>query len=143
MGDLTLTPGVYCFNTSAGMTGDLVLDALGNPNAIWIFQIGSTLTTATDSSVVLTNGGQGGNVYWQVGSSATIQTRTQFKGNILASGSITCNAGASLFGRALALNGGVTLDTNGSPSGSSSPIITLPEPFHYYFPIIFNGDVPH
>jgi Ice-binding-like len=106
----TLRPGVYCFNSSAQLTGTLNLVG-GGP---WIFQIGSTLTTASGSSV-LVNGAQncnGTNVFWQVGSSATIGTATQFVGNILALISITLNANANVSGNALALTGAVTMDTN-------------------------------
>ena len=127
LGGMTLTPGVYCFNTSAQLTGDLVLDALGNPNAVWIFQTGSTFTSASDSTVAIVNGGKALNVFWQVGSSATVGTDTQFIGNILAYESITFNTGSSLIGRALALNGAVTLDTNGSPF----PITNTPFYFSY------------
>jgi len=113
LGGLTLLPGVYAFNSSAQLTGTLTLNAQGNPNAVFLFQIGSTLTTASSSSVVLINGGQDGNVFWQVGSSATLGTSTAFEGNILALTSITLNTGATILdGRALARNGAVTLDTN-------------------------------
>jgi len=113
LGGLTLTPGVYCFSTSAGLTGTLTLNAQGNPNAVFIFKIGSTLTTASNSSVVMTNGGSlCGNVFWQVGSSATLGTGTTFGGNILALTSITLTTGASLSGRALARTGAVTLDSS-------------------------------
>ena len=104
LGGMTLQPGVYCFDTSAQLTGDLVLDAMGDPNAVWVFQTGSTLTTASDSSVGMINGGQALNVFWQVGSSATLGTTTRFSGNILADQSITLVTGASLLGRALALH---------------------------------------
>src|ERR1700681_1419077 len=89
LGGKTLTPGVYCFSTSAQLTGTLTLDAQGNANALFIFKIGSTLTTASSSSVVLINGAQNCNVFWQVGSSATLGTGTAFVGNILALASIT------------------------------------------------------
>lgn len=113
LGGLTLTPGVYCFSSSAQLTGALTLNAQGNPNAVFVFQIGSTLTTASASSVVFTNGGEGDSVFWQVGSSATLGTSTAFAGNILALTSITLNTTASIgCGRALARNGAVTLDTN-------------------------------
>ncbi|MFZ3054707.1 MAG: ice-binding family protein [Minisyncoccales bacterium] len=112
LGGLILTPGVYCFNTSAQLTGILTLDGQNNPDAVFIFKTGSTLTTASGSSVVLINDSQACNVFWQVGSSATIGGNTTFKGNILALTSITFNTGASLQGRALARNGAVTLDTN-------------------------------
>ena len=100
------------FRSSAQLTGTLTLDAQGNPNAVWVFQIGSTLTTASNSSVVVINGGSSCNVFWQVGSSATLGTDTAFAGNILALTSITLNTGASVSGRALARNGAVTMDTN-------------------------------
>jgi len=114
LGGLTLTPGVYCFSSSAQLTGALTLDALGNPNALFLFKIGSTLTTASGSSVTIAN--NGGNscnkAYWQVGSSATLGTGTSFTGDILALTSITLTTGANTNGRALARNGAVTLDTN-------------------------------
>ena len=113
LGGLTLTPGVYCFSSSAQLTGKLTLNALGDLNAVFVFQIVSTLTTAPGSSVVFTNGGQGDSVFWQVGSSALIDTTTAFAGNILALTSITLNTGATITcGRALARNGQVAMDSN-------------------------------
>ncbi|MBK6799504.1 MAG: DUF3494 domain-containing protein [Acidobacteria bacterium] len=112
LGGLTLTPGVYCFSSSAQLTGSLTLDALGDPDAVFIFQIGSSLTTASNASVQVINAGQNCNVFWQVGSSATLGTSTDFVGNILALTSITLNTTATLSGRALARNGAVTMDTN-------------------------------
>ena len=112
LGSLTLTPGVYCFNTSAQLTGNLTLDGQNTPGAAFTFQIGSTLTTASGSSVVLINGAQPGNVFWKVGSSATLGTTTAFQGNILASASITLNSSATLVGRALAQFGAVTTAAN-------------------------------
>jgi len=112
LGGLTLLPGVYHFSSSAQLTGMLTLDAQGDPNAVFIFQIGSTLTTASNSRVALINGAQNCNVFWQVGSSATLGTGTAFAGNILALASITLTTGASASGRTLARNGAVTLDTN-------------------------------
>ena len=112
LGGLTLVPGVYHFSSSAQLTGTLTLDAQGDANAVFIFQIGSTLTTASSSSVLLINGAQHCNVFWQVGSSATLGTGTAFVGNILALTSITLTTGASASGRALARNGAVTLDDN-------------------------------
>jgi hypothetical protein len=109
---LTLTPGVYTSASSLGLSGDLTLDAQGDPNAVFVFQAGSTLTTASGSRVLLRNGAQACNVFWQVGSSATIGTSTQFTGNILALTSISLTTGATVQGRALARNGAVTLDTN-------------------------------
>ena len=112
LGGMTLVSGVYCFSSSAQLTGTLTLNAGGNPNAVWVFKTGSTLTTASGSSVLLTNGAQPCNVFWQVGSSATLGTATSFVGNILALTSITLNTGANVSGRVLARNGAVTLDTN-------------------------------
>ena len=113
LGGLTLTPGVYQFNSSAQLTGTLTLNALGNPNARFDFKIGTTLTTASGSVVRLINAGRADDVFWRVGSSATLGTTTEFEGNILALTSITLNTRASIAcGRALALNGAVTLDTN-------------------------------
>jgi type VI secretion system secreted protein VgrG len=119
LGGMTLLPGVYRFTTSAQLTGALTLDTQGDINARFVFQIGSTLTTASNSRVNLLNVslsyecGPDAGLYWQVGSSATLGTGTAFAGNILASDSITLTTGASIdFGRALALNGAVTLDNN-------------------------------
>ena len=113
LGGLTLTPGVYFFASSVFLTGALTLDSLGDPNALFVFQIGSTLITASDSSVVNINGAHGCNVYWQVGSSATLGTDTAFEGTILALASITLSTNANIFdGRALALTGAVTMDSN-------------------------------
>jgi Ice-binding-like len=112
LGGLTLSPGVYCFSSSAQLTGTLTLNAQGNSNAVFIFQIGSTLTTASNSSVNIINGGSACNLFWQVGSSATLGTTTSFIGNILALTSITLNTGAGMSGRALAQTGAVTMDSN-------------------------------
>jgi hypothetical protein len=116
LGGLTLTPGVYSFATSAQLSGMLTLNDLGNPNAQFVFQIGTTLTTALNSSVVTRNGNLASvdnNVFWQVGSSATIGTDTAFEGHILADTSINLSTDATLLnGSALAINGAVTLDTN-------------------------------
>jgi hypothetical protein len=112
LGGMTLTEGVYCFSSSAQLTGTLTLDAQGNAAAVFVFKIGSTLTTASGASILVTNGGVDCNVFWQVGSSATIGTGTVFVGNILALTSITLTTGANVSGRALARNGAVTMDTN-------------------------------
>lgn len=112
LGGMTLTPGVYCYSSSAGLTGTLTLDLQGDPNAFFVIQIGSTLTTANNSSVVLTNSGSAtcaNNVFWQVGSSATLGTGSSFEGSILALTSITLNTNTQLSGNALARNGAVTL----------------------------------
>jgi formylglycine-generating enzyme required for sulfatase activity len=118
LGGLTLTPGTYCFSSSAQLTGTLTLNAEGDPAAVFIFQIGSTLTTASNSSVLVINGGDSCNVYWQVGSSAAIGTGTKFIGSIIALTSITLTTGVSVSGRALARNGAVTLDTNAVSAAS-------------------------
>lgn len=112
LGGLTLTPGVYCFSSSAQLTGTLTLDGQGDPNAVFVFQIGSTLTTASGSSVALLNGANACTTFFQVGSSATLGSGTAFAGNILALASITLTSGASLSGRALALTGAVSLASN-------------------------------
>jgi type VI secretion system secreted protein VgrG len=126
LGGKTLTPGVYCYSTSAQLTGTLTLDAQGNSAASFIFKIGSTLTTASASSVLLINSASACGVFWQVGSSATLGTGTALAGSIVALSSITLNTGASLTGRALARNGAVTLDDNNvsvcSGGGSGLPL---------------------
>lgn len=112
LGGQTLTQGAYVSATSIGLTGTLTLNGENDPNAVFIFQAGSTLTTASASRVVLTNGAQPCNVFWQVGSSATFGTTTDFTGRVLALTSITANTGATFKGQLLARNGAVTLDTN-------------------------------
>lgn len=142
MGGLTLLPGVYTFTSSALLTGTLQLDSEGDDSAQFFFQIGSTLTTASGSTVLLINGGDGDNVFWQVGSSAILGTTTSFEGSILALTSITMSTGAQIgCGRALARNGEVTLDTNtisisncsgnipfGGGSSSTNGSNVVPEP---------------
>jgi len=118
LGGLVLVPGVYYFSTSAQLTGTLTLDAQGDPNARFVFQIGTTLTTASAAVVNLinvspTDCGPDNGLFWEVGSSATIGSGSDFAGNILALTSITLGAGASITdGRALARNGAVTLSNN-------------------------------
>jgi type VI secretion system secreted protein VgrG len=122
LGGLTLSPGAYSYSTSAQLTGTVTLDAAGDPNAQFVFEIGSTLTTASASTVSLINGASPCNVYWQVGSSATLGTTTAFQGNLMALTSITINNRASVVGRALARTGAVTLDDNlitGAACGTS------------------------
>jgi hypothetical protein len=131
LGGLTLTPGVYFFSSSAQLTGKLTLNDEGNPNAQFVFQIGSTLTTASNSSVVTINGGTmpGCDVFWQIGSSATLGTGTAFEGHILALTSITMNTGATILdGSALARNGAVTLDDNVIDNCTSCASTSTPEP---------------
>ncbi|HXF32327.1 MAG TPA: ice-binding family protein [Solirubrobacterales bacterium] len=109
LGGLTLTPGTYGFSSSAELTGQLTLDAQGDPDAEFVFVIGTTLVTESASSVILTNGASPCNVYWKVGSSATFGTTTAFEGNVLALESISVNNGVTVLGRLLARNGEVTL----------------------------------
>lgn len=117
MGGLTLAPGLYVNSTSSGISGTgpngiLTLDAQGDPTAVWIFKLGSSLITDSGTSIVLAGGAQANNIFWQVGSSATFGTNSIFKGNILAAISITLTTGVNLEGRALTQTGAVTLDTN-------------------------------
>ncbi len=113
LGGRTLTPGVYTFNTAAQLTGTLTLDAGADPNAQFVFQIGTALTTASGSAVNVLNGGSNVGVFWQVGSSATLGTGTSFAGNLLADQSITMNTAASILcGRAFALHAALTMDSN-------------------------------
>ena len=121
LGGRTLTPGVYTFAASAPLNGVLTLDAQGNPNAVFIFQIGSTLLAAINSSVNVINGAQDGNVFWQVGSSATLAAGVDFRGNIIALASITLSQGTQVHGRALARTGAVSMDTSSVTSGASPP----------------------
>jgi len=145
-----LTPGIYKFTSSAQLTNALYLDAQNNANALWVFQIGSTLTTASASSVNVINGVLGADygLYWQVGTSATLGTSTAFAGNILADQSVTLNTTATILcGRAIALNAAVTMDTNtisndcsirgingptdygsGGYSGNPAGVVHVPEP---------------
>jgi len=131
LGGKTLIPGVYCFSSSAGLTGVLTLNAQGNPNSVWVFKIGSTLTTTSASSVVFSNGGSGPgcNVFWEVGSSTTLGTYSSFVGTVIAAHDITLTTGAEVNGRVLArgvsADGAVTLDTNTvSPVVCASPTST-------------------
>lgn len=138
LGGLTLTPGTYTFDSSAQLTGTLTLDGQGSTNATFIFQIGSTLTTASASTVELINGAGSCAVFWQVASSATLGTTTDFQGTIMAMTSITMNTGATIGvgglgrgGRALAMNGALTLDTNiiiPPPAGCAFAAAATPTP---------------
>jgi hypothetical protein len=128
-----LTPGVYSFSSSAQLSGTLYLNDENNPNAQFVFQIGSTLTTSSGSAVIAINDGTmpGCNVFWQVGSSATLGTTTAFEGNILAMDSITMNTGATILdGSALASTGAVTMDSvtidNCGSSSSTTASVPLP-----------------
>ena len=116
LGGRTLPPGVYCVASSMGVTGTVTL--AGPASGVWVFQIGSTLTTGTSANVALSGGALARNVWWQVGSSATLGTGTTFRGNIIALTTITLVDNATMLGRALARNGAVSLGTNNT--------ITLP-----------------
>lgn len=123
LGGKNLNPGVYAFSSSAQLTGSLTLSGKG----VYIFKIKSTLTTASNSVVRLTDGAEGCSVFWQVGSSATLGTASQLQGNLMALTSITMTTGATIrSGRALARNGAVTLDANTitPPSGTCTTALT-------------------
>ena len=121
LGGSTLVPGVYCSTSSMGLTGTVTLDAQNNPNAVFIFKVGTALTTASASEVRIINGGSSCNIFWQIGSSATMGTGSSFLGNVLASSSITMTSGTRSTGRLIALNGAVTLDGSGVTVCSLSP----------------------
>jgi len=128
LGGTTETPGTYDSAAGTfGITGTLTLDAQGNPDAVFIFQAASTLITAAASNVNLINGAQASNVFWVVGSSATLGTNSALQGNVLALTSITVTTGTTIDGRALALNGAVTLDTNTitAPIPALIPALTI------------------
>jgi hypothetical protein len=115
LGGQTLTPGLYKSTSSLEISsGDLTLDAQGDPNGVFLFDMASTLITTTGRQVILAGGAQATNIYWQVGSSATLGTSSVFKGNILALASITAASGAGVEGRLLARTGGVSLVRSGS-----------------------------
>ncbi len=133
LGGLTLVEGAYRYTSSAQLTGTLTLDAQNNPNAQFVFMISSALTTASVSRVLLLNGASPCNVYWQVGTSATLDTGTAFQGNLMAQASISLNDAATVQGRLLARNGQVSLINNvinGSMCGTSTapPTPTPPTP---------------
>lgn len=127
VGAITLTPGIYSFTSSAQLNATLTLNDGGDPNAVFIFNIESTLTTASYSKVVMSSGGNGPNVFWRIGSSATIGTYTAFVGNIIALASITMTTGATTSGRLFALNGAVTMDTNTAYASSEAVAPVLPD----------------
>ena len=128
LGGLTLLAGTYFYFSSAQLTGTLTLDAQGDPDAMFIFQIGSALTTASSSVVNVLNG-DAEDVYWQVGSSATLGTSTVFAGSIIADQSITLNTTAKILcGRAIALNAAITLDTNTLSNECRGSSSSVPEP---------------
>ncbi|WP_217921226.1 ice-binding family protein [Miltoncostaea oceani] len=124
LGGLTLTAGVYASASALGLTGTLTLDAQGDPDAVFILKAASSLTTASASRVSLINGAQPCNVFWQVGSSATLGTSSTFAGNILALTSISMNDAVTVRGRALARNGAVTLINDTITVGRCSTPVT-------------------
>lgn len=128
IGGLTLVPGVYNGSSTVGLTGTLTLDAGGDPNAVWVFQVGSGLTTASASNVQLINQASPCNVFWQVGSSATLGTNSTMVGTIMALTSATATTGTNVDGRLLARNGAVTLDTNnvGLSDCAAAPVNSAP-----------------
>jgi hypothetical protein len=135
LGGLTLLPGVYNRASTMGLTGTVTLDAQNNPNAVFIFQAGSSLITASNSTVALINGASPCNVYWQVGSDATLGTGTTFVGSILALTSASVQTGTTVNGRVLVRNGQVSLDTNRitrpncaviPPGGTTPPVVVPP-----------------
>jgi Ice-binding-like len=133
LGNRTLAAGAYRYTSSAQLTGPLTLDAEGDPDAQFVFEIAAELTAAPASSVLLVNGASPCNVFWQIGSSATLDTTTAFQGNLMALTSISLNNGASVIGRVLARNGQISLMNNvldGSMcgTGSSSPPLGSPPP---------------
>ena len=125
LGGMTLAHGVYTSQTSINITGTLTLDGQNNPEAMFIFQAGSTLTTASGSEIKLINGATSDQVFWQVGSSATLGTNSKFAGHIFAMLSITATTGASVQGQLLARNGAVTLDSNTIINNGSSTTLTV------------------
>jgi hypothetical protein len=146
LGGLTLTPGVYTFNAAAGLTGNLILNAEGENNAVWVFQIGSTFTTAADATVTVvnlgSNGGSDDGVFWDAGSAITFGAGNDIVGNYLAGTSITFGTGTFGAGRGLALAAisldGNTLNALGGPDGgdwtgglaydSNGHVVAVPEP---------------
>jgi uncharacterized protein (TIGR03437 family) len=143
IGGQTLAPGLYKSTSSLAISsGDLTLDGGGNANAIWIFQIASTLTTTSGRQVILAGGANAANIFWQVGTSATIGTTSAFQGNILAAVSISMLTGSTLTGRALAEGGAVSLDTGGGssaaiPAGATAPtIISTLNSASYVAPVV-------
>src|SRR4051812_33859112 len=128
LGGLTLTPGVYHFSSSAQLTGRLTFDGQGQADPLFVFQIGSTLTTASGSSIVTINGADACDAYFQIGSSATLGTGTRFTGTLIAYMSDTLTTGATVDGRVIALNGAVTLDTNHISASDCSAAAAVPLP---------------
>jgi hypothetical protein len=126
IGNQTLTPGVYNAASALLVNGTLTLDAQGDANAVFIFQVGSALTTASGSTIALVNGAQACNIFWQVGSSATLGTGSTFAGSVLALTSITVTTGDTVDGRVLASNGAVTLDDDAITAPTCLTVVGSP-----------------
>jgi len=151
LGGTTKTPGVYESPAGTfGITGTLTLDALGDPNAVFIFKAASTLITASASSVTLVNGAKAANVFWKVGSSATLGTYSILRGNVMALASITVTTGVTVDGRTLARTAAVTLDsdtitrpasTPPQPSDTTTSLTTSVNPAVLYQPVTFTATV--
>jgi hypothetical protein len=150
LGGTVRTPGVYSSPAGTfGITGTLTLDALGDPDAVFIFKAASTLITASASSVDLVNGARSSHVFWQVGSSATLGTYSILRGNVMALASITVTTGVTVDGRTLARTAAVTLDSNTitRPAGTPQPIdtttslTTSANPVPAYQPVTFTATV--
>lgn len=124
LGGQTLVGGVYTGATSVGLTGTLILDGANNPDSVWIFQAGSTLTTASSSVVSLINGAQACNVFWQVGSSATIGTGSNFVGHVFAQTAITDDGGSTIKGQLLARDAAVTLNNTTIINDACATVVT-------------------
>src|SRR5207249_2231254 len=146
LGGQTLTPGLYTSTSSLEVSsGDLTLDAQGDANAVFIFQMGSTLTTTVGRQVILSGGARAANVFWQVGSSATLGTGSVFKGNILALASITVTTGAAVEGRLLARTAAVTLDSNviglAIPADTTAPTVSFTVPANAATGVAISGKI--
>ncbi len=128
LGGQTLKQGVYNSASSLGLTGTVTLDAENDPAAVFIFQAGSSLTTASSSKVALINGAQACNVFWQVGSSATLGTTTDFVGHVFALNSISVNDGVTVHGQLLARNGAVTLIHDTIINDKCADVVSSPTP---------------
>ncbi len=130
LGGQTLAPGVYGYTSGLALTGTVTLDGGGNPGAVFIFQAGSTLVTASGSTVQLTGGAQACNVFWQVGSSATLGTGTTFVGTVMALTSVSVETGSTVEGRILARNGSVSLDDSAVTAPGCSTVTTTAASHH-------------
>jgi hypothetical protein len=144
LGGQTLAPGLYKSTSTLEISsGDLTLDAQGDANAVFIFQMGSTLTTTVGRQVILAGGAKAANIFWQVGSSATLGTNSVFKGNILALASITATTGAAVEGRLLARTAAVTLGANvvglGVPAGITAPAMSSAVPVNAATGVVISG----